>query len=171
MRIYMRLHDACEIDIANVIAIAEYNVVLVAVADKLLDVFNRAEAMLVQIGVTVAVRRKNNKPTVFARQVPVLAAAHVVHKRLIIVLGNNADLGYSAVYHVGQHKVYKPEPAAEWHRSDRPDGSQLAYISVVKVAEYYSECFHYAIPPLSTISAEPTFAPRLITEFLPTSAM
>ena len=59
----------------------------------------------------------------------------MVHKRLIIIFGNNADVGYAGVDHVGQNEVDKAISAAERHGSHGALLRQLRYVFIVDIGK------------------------------------
>ena len=77
-----------------------------------------------------------------AGKVPVLTGADVIHQRLVVVIGDDADLGDVRVDHVGEFKVDHAVSAAERNRGDRAAAGQFGNHIVVDVGKDNTDSVH-----------------------------
>ena len=168
----MKIERFRKIDIANVVAIAHHDVSRARIAKVVRAVGNRFETRRIHGRAFPTERRKNGKPAVFTREIPAFTGADMLHKRLIIVLRDHADVENSAVYHIRKHEIDQAVSARERNGSERAPRSKFAYFLIVNVRKNYTDGFHN-VPScfFSTISPEATFAPSVIVVPLPISAI
>ena len=70
---------------------------------------------------------KEFKPVFFTRQPPRLAAAQVIHQRLVVVVGDDAYVYYAAIDHVGQYEVDKTVSARKGYGCHAAHAGKLAH--------------------------------------------
>ncbi len=90
-----------EIDRANHIGIAHYDIIFMRFGKKTRNAFQRFEPCRVKhIAFRNPERRKNIQPTDVTGKIPILSAAYMVHKRLEIALGYYSDFCDIGINHV-----------------------------------------------------------------------
>ena len=168
----MEVKRVRKIDVANVVAVAHNDVSRAGIAKIIRAVGYCLETRRIHRRTFSSERRKYGKTAVFAREIPTFSGADMLHKRLIIIFGDNADVVNPAVYHIRENEVDKAVPSGERNGRKRTSRSKFAYFFVVDIGKYYSDGFHN-VPScfFSTISPEATRAPSAITVPLPISAI
>ena len=117
----MLLNNIRKVKIAYHIAVGKNDKLLLAARYKLHSAHQRLKPCGIKLACAGIVecgykRRQYHYSAAAARKVPVLTGADVIHQRAVIVVGNDAHLGDSRVYHIGKSKVNQSVSAPERKR-------------------------------------------------------
>ena len=131
------------------VAAGQYNVSLRGAPDIAHDGAYSVNGAPVYAGIVPCQKRgQYKKPVALPVQVPLLAGAEMIHKRVIVALRYNANVGHAGVYKVAQNKVYAAVSSAKRHRRY---GAAVCYVPKLVVGfarvDKSEGLFHISCPP------------------------
>lgn len=134
---HMVCYHGTEVYIAYHIAIGESNIIGIYIRYAVVYALERFKARIVEriyiVGISRDIRRKNFHAAASACQIPVLAASDMVHERLVIIMGDDADIVYIGIYHIRKGKIHETVSASERNRCKSTVSRKLRNIAVMYI--------------------------------------
>ena len=148
----MELRHLVEVDVEGDVGVADDDVVLRGFEHEAAQHIQRLYLPLVHLvsGVEHEGRIDGNA-AVLAVEVPVAPLTDVVHQAVVVVLGDDADLGDVGMDEVGEHEVDETVSARIRQRRRRTVYRQIVEMAVFVGCKQYGECvvFHVLLLILS----------------------
>lgn len=123
----MLFEGRIEIDLPDEVCVSDDNIARPLVGEEPAVIRKKIERVPGHCGSRVVEhRRQKSKPAVLAGEVPVPAAAQMLHQRFVLIAGNDPDVPDPRVNHVGKHKIDEPVPSPKRDGPHRPPVEQCA---------------------------------------------
>lgn len=147
----MLVDHLAHVNVGDDVAVAEKHVFGVVVLDVAHRALERLEPAAVDAAALAAREGgQDDEAPALAGEVPRAARAHVVHQRLVVLLGDDPDILDVGIDHAREHEVDQAVASAVGHRAGRAPLGQLAEHAVVHIGEnnpHYFIFSHILIAP------------------------
>ena len=102
---FMIADNVAVVDRSDVVAVGHDDQLRLGFLDIGVDIAQRLQPAAVINRLLAAIRRQDCQTALFTGEIPLLASPHMIHQRLKVTLGDNSDILYAGIDHIGKHKI------------------------------------------------------------------
>ena len=158
---FMIADNVAVVDRSDVIAVGHDDQLRLGFLDIGVDIAQSLQPAAVINRLLAAIRRQDCQTALFTGEVPLFAGPQMVHQGLEVALGDNSDILYAGIDHIGKHKIDQTISSAKRHRCHRAVLCDFAHHRIVHIGKYDSQCLthHRRSPPVHPAQSLPWPAP------------